>query len=350
MLVHRARDRTARLADFFVAAPGLGLTRRRGGRDGRDRRRLRRQRDDAAVPDRPGLGRGSRARSPGSRPCTAAYGRLPWRELLEPAIELARDGIELTRPQAHIHAILDPILRYGDEGAADLQQPQRRAARRRRPAPAARPRRHVRGDRPPRRRRALPRRARARDGRDGPRGRRRADARRPRRLPRRLAPPGARRASRGHEVLSNPPPSSGGVLIAYGLALLERLPGGARRERRGRRRARRGDARAGPGARRRLHARPPPRRARRAGCSRRRRSAAAQAAHRAHLAGAPRRAAPGGTTHISVIDADGQRGRALDLDRLGLGRDRAGHGDLPEQHARRVRPRRRPRRRGPGCG
>src|SRR5215831_2694964 len=31
MLVHRAHDRTARLADFFVAAPGLGLRRPRGG-------------------------------------------------------------------------------------------------------------------------------------------------------------------------------------------------------------------------------------------------------------------------------------------------------------------------------
>ena len=36
MLVHRARDRSTRLADFFVAAPGLGLDagarRRDGGR------------------------------------------------------------------------------------------------------------------------------------------------------------------------------------------------------------------------------------------------------------------------------------------------------------------------------
>src|ERR1700730_8286880 len=31
MLVHNARDRTARLADFFVSSPGLGLTRPRGG-------------------------------------------------------------------------------------------------------------------------------------------------------------------------------------------------------------------------------------------------------------------------------------------------------------------------------
>ena len=37
----------------------------------------------------------------------------------------------------------------------------------------------------------------------------------------------------GHEVLSNPPPSSGGVLIAYGLALLERLPAARGRKRGG---------------------------------------------------------------------------------------------------------------------
>ena len=45
-----------------------------------------------------------------------AYGRLPWAELLQPAIELARDGVELTRPQAHLHAILDLILRHAAEG------------------------------------------------------------------------------------------------------------------------------------------------------------------------------------------------------------------------------------------
>ena len=31
MLVHRARDRSTRLADFFVARPGLGLRRHRAG-------------------------------------------------------------------------------------------------------------------------------------------------------------------------------------------------------------------------------------------------------------------------------------------------------------------------------
>ena len=45
-----------------------------------------------------------------------AYGVLPWPELLAPAVELARGGVELTRPQAHLHAILDLILRHTDEG------------------------------------------------------------------------------------------------------------------------------------------------------------------------------------------------------------------------------------------
>ena len=36
----------------------------------------------------------------------------------------------------------------------------------------------------------------------------------------------------GHEVVSNPPPSSGGILILYGLALLERLAGARTRRRR----------------------------------------------------------------------------------------------------------------------
>ena len=89
MLVHRARDRVDAAADFFVAAPGLGATARPRARDGGDRRRLRR-RDDAAVPDRPRLVRRPGRRRRASRPRTGATARLPWRELLEPAIELAR--------------------------------------------------------------------------------------------------------------------------------------------------------------------------------------------------------------------------------------------------------------------
>ena len=45
-----------------------------------------------------------------------AYGSLPWAELIAPALELARDGVKLNRAQAHLHAILDLILRHGAEG------------------------------------------------------------------------------------------------------------------------------------------------------------------------------------------------------------------------------------------
>ncbi len=65
-----------------------------------------------------------------------------------------------------------------------------------------------------------------------------------------------RASFRGHEFVSNPPPSSGGVLIGYGLALLDRLgPGGPAGKRRGDRAAGRGDARAEPRPRARASAR-----------------------------------------------------------------------------------------------
>ena len=64
-------------------------------------------------------------------------------------------------------------------------------------------------------------RARPRAGRPSP-GARRSDHRaRPGRVPRRSAPSRAAPASCGHDFASNPPPSSGGVLIGYGLRLLD---------------------------------------------------------------------------------------------------------------------------------
>src|SRR5919204_747728 len=44
------------------------------------------------------------------------FGSLPWAELCAPAVELARRGVELTEPQAYLHAILDAILRHAPEG------------------------------------------------------------------------------------------------------------------------------------------------------------------------------------------------------------------------------------------
>src|SRR5919108_5295010 len=114
MLVHRARDRGARLLDFFVAVPGRGLP---------PHERAAMQQVDVdfdratsqvfhigapsiAVPGTPA----------GLEVAHRTYGSLPWPELVAPAVELARDGIELTRPQAYLHAILDLILRHTDEG------------------------------------------------------------------------------------------------------------------------------------------------------------------------------------------------------------------------------------------
>jgi gamma-glutamyltranspeptidase/glutathione hydrolase len=214
--------RPARLADFFVATPGRGRPTPAGaamhaidvgfGGDSETTQVFRIGEASNAVP-------GAAA---GLEALHEAYGRLPWPELLQPAIELARSGAELNRPQAHLHAILDLILRHSAEGRRLYSQP---------------------------------------DGsRLGP-----GDVLR---LPdlggtlEQIAAEGAQplytgelaRATvetvesggglltladlaeyrvvwrrpvqvryRGFDVISNPPPSSGGILIAYGLALLERV-------------------------------------------------------------------------------------------------------------------------------
>jgi gamma-glutamyltranspeptidase / glutathione hydrolase len=221
MLVHRAADGVSRLADFFVAAPGLG---QRAARHG-----------EMQVVD---VGFGETTTQPfriGPASCAVpgavagleaahkAFGKLPWRELLAPAAELARDGVELSRPQAHLHALLDPILRAGPEGrriysrpngerlgAGDiLRLPELAAtldAIGRRGAAVV-----YRGERA----RAIVSTVRGGGGELtlDDLARYRVVWRRP-----------VRARFRGHAFVSNPPPSSGGVLIAYGLALLEGLP------------------------------------------------------------------------------------------------------------------------------
>jgi gamma-glutamyltranspeptidase / glutathione hydrolase len=48
----------------------------------------------------------------------ARWGSVPWPELLAPAAKLAREGVVLSEAQAYLHEILDPLLRYSPEGDA----------------------------------------------------------------------------------------------------------------------------------------------------------------------------------------------------------------------------------------
>ena len=103
MLVHTARDRRTRVFDFFVAVPS-------GPRaepqpvtvifEGSQTQLFRIGPETCAVP-------GTAA---GLETVHRAHGSLPWSELLQPAIELADDGFEVTERQAFLHRILAPML------------------------------------------------------------------------------------------------------------------------------------------------------------------------------------------------------------------------------------------------
>src|SRR5918997_2090503 len=114
LLVHRARDGRSRLLDFFVSVPGAGLA------PGAIREMETIDVDfDGSTTQSFGIGVASVA-VPGTvagiETAHRTYGRVPWPTLFEPAIALARDGIELTPEQAYLHAILDVILRHTEEG------------------------------------------------------------------------------------------------------------------------------------------------------------------------------------------------------------------------------------------
>jgi gamma-glutamyltranspeptidase/glutathione hydrolase len=224
MLVHRAKDGRDWLLDCFVAAPGIGLsagtTREMEVVDvpfgaGETTQRFRIGPASCAVPGAvAGLGEAH-----------ARFGTIPWRTLLEPAIRLARDGVVLTRSQAFVHGLLDAVLRRSEESrrvygrerglqagerlvAADLAGSLEQLA----DAGASV---FYRGE--------LARRVAMACAEAGARvtlddlSSYRVIHRRP-----------VRAVYRGHELVSNPPPSSGGVLIAYALRLLDRLgPGGS---------------------------------------------------------------------------------------------------------------------------
>src|SRR5436190_15528017 len=111
MVVHLWRDRSTRVLDFFTSVPSS----RAGEMDsvdidfsGGDTQVFRIGPASVAVP----------GTLKGLEEAHRRFGSLPWAELVAPAVELARDGVELTRPQAYLHAILDLILRHTEEGRA----------------------------------------------------------------------------------------------------------------------------------------------------------------------------------------------------------------------------------------
>ena len=218
LLVHRARDGRSRLLDFFVTVPGDGLRRGVVGEmetiDVGFESTIQAFRIGAASVAVPGS-------VAGLDTAHREFGTLPWATLVEPAIQLAREGIEVTREQAYLHAILDIILRHTADGRAvygpdgehlnagdrlvmtDLAETLELLARNGAHAFYAGPLAKRLSDH-----------VRAHGGtltREDLAGYR----------------PIWRRPMTvdflGHRVVLNPPPSSGGVLIGYGLRLLDRV-------------------------------------------------------------------------------------------------------------------------------
>jgi gamma-glutamyltranspeptidase/glutathione hydrolase len=149
------------------------------------------------------------------------FGSLPLAELAGPGVRLGRDGVEVTAAQAYLFEVLEPIITSTPEVAA-LYAPEGRILREgdtfrypdmsdaleRFAAEGADP--FYRGETA----RAVCERVRERGGTLGMDD---MEAYEP------IEREPVRAMFRGNKVLTNPPPSSGGILIAYALGLLERL-------------------------------------------------------------------------------------------------------------------------------
>jgi gamma-glutamyltranspeptidase/glutathione hydrolase len=115
LLVHRARDRTTRLLDFYVAYPGQEASSAPAEMEsvevdfsGGSVQAFHVGGASCAVP----------GNALGLQTAHQTYGSRPWGRLLEPAIELASTGVELNESQAYLHKILDLILRFNEDGRA----------------------------------------------------------------------------------------------------------------------------------------------------------------------------------------------------------------------------------------
>jgi gamma-glutamyltranspeptidase/glutathione hydrolase len=111
LLVHRVEETRTRLLDFFVAVPGRPAARSELVElavdfDGDTQQLFHTGPAAVAVPGTAlGLWEAHRR-----------FGSMPWPELLAPAARLAREGLTLDEPRAYLHAILDPLLRHSPEG------------------------------------------------------------------------------------------------------------------------------------------------------------------------------------------------------------------------------------------
>jgi gamma-glutamyltranspeptidase / glutathione hydrolase len=109
MLVHLARDHKTRVIDAYVSVPSGDASEMEAidvDFSGSSSQAFRIGPASVGVP-------GALA---GLEEAHRRFATLPWAELVAPAIELAREGVELNGPQAYLHAILDVILRHTEEG------------------------------------------------------------------------------------------------------------------------------------------------------------------------------------------------------------------------------------------
>ena len=298
LVVHTTRDRTTRVLDFFVAAPGLGLPAHERlamepidvDFSGGSNQVFRIGPASCAVP-------GAAA---GLEAAHRSFGSLPWKALLEPAIELAHAGVELTPAQAYLHAILDLILRHTAESRAIYGEDGRLVAGERLVMPDLGRTLELLAERGAGElytgdlARAVARHVREHGGDITERDL--AEYRVIRRRP-------LTAAYAGHVFATNPPPSSGGILIAYALRLLDMVGGNGRpgsaeamallaEVMREQSRARGGRFESA------LY---------RGGLARQLERELMEAAERvrSRAPGLRELAAPGGTTHISVVDGRG---------------------------------------------
>jgi gamma-glutamyltranspeptidase/glutathione hydrolase len=111
MLVHEAESTKTTVLDFFVtvpraANPAAELLELAVDFDGDTQQLFRTGAAAVAVP----------GTALGLEEAHRRWGRVPWAELVAPAAALAREGFELTPIQGYLHSILDGLLRHSPEG------------------------------------------------------------------------------------------------------------------------------------------------------------------------------------------------------------------------------------------